>query len=84
MGLIPQGDKMKLTKKQKQILLPYVQDVVDGLIVSWEAQRCIERILGKSFDGMTAAAEPLAVSYETGPEVRLEDVQSYIDACKEE
>jgi hypothetical protein len=75
---------MKLTAKQKETLQPYVRDVVQGIIEAWEAQRCIERILKTSFDGMNAAAEFLAVSYDSGDDVTLDDVQSYIDNCTEE
>jgi hypothetical protein len=75
---------MKLTAKQKETLQPYVRDVVQGIIEAWEAQRCIERILKTSFDGMTAAAESMAVSYDNGSQVTLDDVQTYIDSCEEE
>jgi hypothetical protein len=75
---------MKLTAKQKKDLQPYVRDVVQGIIDAWEAQRCIERILKTSFVGMNAAAEFLAVSYDSGAQVTLDDVQTYIDNCTEE
>jgi hypothetical protein len=75
---------MKLTEKQKKTLLPYVQGVVQGVIDTWESERCIERILGKSFDGMTQAAQDMAIAYDSGEDVTLEEVQAYIDSCTED
>jgi hypothetical protein len=75
---------VKLTKKQKEMLRPYLRDLVQNTIEMWETQRCIEGILGRSFDGMSAAAETFAVSYDHGFQVTLDDVQTYIDSCVEE
>lgn len=75
---------MKLTKKQKETALPYVQAIVEAQIRMWEAERDLESILGADFDGMDEAANHLSLSYHHGDEVILDDVQSYFDACKEE
>jgi hypothetical protein len=75
---------VKLTKKQKEEVLPHLQHMVDSIISAWESQRWIEGILGRNFDGMSGAAEMLAVTYDAGREVKLDDVQDYINKCRED
>jgi hypothetical protein len=75
---------MKLTKKQKQEILPHLQTMVQGNIDAWESQRRIEGILEKNFDCMNDAAQDFAVVYGSGDEVTLADVQSYVEQLEEE
>lgn len=75
---------MKLTNETKAALLPLLQKAVQAKIDEWEAESAMEGVLERTFDGMNVALEPLAVSYDTGEQVTLEDVQSYVDSLEED
>ena len=72
------------TRSEKSYILPHLQKMVQSIIDTWNAQREIEKELEQDFSDMTEAAECLAVRYDSGASVTLDDVQTYIDACKED
>ena len=72
---------MRLTKDQKREILPLLQQAVQAKIDQWDAERQIEGILGVEMDRMNTSADDLAISYDRGNQVKLEDVQTYIDGC---
>lgn len=72
---------MRLTKKQKETILPLLQTAVQAQIDRWETERLIEGIVGKEMDSMQKGIEDLAVGADRGTDVKLEDVQGYIDSC---
>jgi hypothetical protein len=74
---------MRLTKAQKQEILPLLQNAVQAQIDLWDATGAIEGVLGRELDSMSAPLEPLAVSYDSGADVKIEDVQPYINDCRE-
>ena len=75
---------MKLTKAQKEEILPLLQQAVQAQIDCWDAQRQIENVLDKELDGMGQGIEDLAISCDFGRDVKLEDIQDYIDSCPPE
>lgn len=75
---------MKLTKQQIADILPELQTAVQAKIDMWEAEGNIEGVLGKMFDGMDEAIDNLAISYDSGSQVKEEDVQEYLDTCTED
>lgn len=74
---------MRLTKAQKREILPHLQKAVQAIIDRWEAEREIEAITGKELDEMGAAAEPLAVTLNSGSQVTLAHVDDYLSLCVE-
>ncbi len=75
---------MKLTTKQKRAILPLLQMMVQSMIDVWDLQRRIEQALDKDFRNMNPGAEMLAFGYASGYDVKLKDVQGYIDNCEAE
>lgn len=73
---------MKLTKQQKKDILPLLRRVVQGIIDSWDAQREIEDVVGVELDGMSRAAEDMAVGYGSPEDITIDEVQDYVDACR--
>lgn len=74
---------MKLTKSQKEAILPLLQAAVQAKIDCWDSQRQIEGVLGKEFDNMEAGIEDLAIGCDGGDMVSAKDVQKYLDGCEE-
>jgi hypothetical protein len=74
---------MKLSKNEKLEILPLLQRAVQAKIDEWDSTRQIEGIVDAELDSMSDGVEHLAVGYDTGAEVTLEDVQVYIDTCVE-
>lgn len=73
---------MKLTKVQKEAILPLLRVAVQAQIDQWDAERQIEGVVDAELDCMSEGLEALAVSYDQGEDVQLKDVQLYIDSCR--
>jgi len=76
--------KMKITKEQRAEILPFLQAAVQAKIDQWENEGAIEGVLGLTLDGMNCALDPFAVNCDSGADVKLEDVDSYLSQCNEE
>lgn len=74
---------MKLTKEQKDEILLLLQQAVQAQIDRWDAERGIENVLDKELDDMGQGIEDLAISCDFGRDVKLDDIQDYIDSCEE-
>ena len=74
---------MRLTKQQKKDILPLLQQAVQAQIDRWDAERQIEGVLEKELDSMGEGIEHLAVGCDSGTDVELNDVQDYINSCRE-
>ncbi len=72
---------MKLTKKQKAAVLPYLQQAVQAQLDRWDAEKGIENALGIGLDLMQDGIQDLAISCDYGRDVKLEHVQDYVDTC---
>jgi hypothetical protein len=75
---------MKLTKEQIADILPELQKAVQAKIDMWEAEGVIESIADEMYDGMDEALDNLAISYDRGNQVKLEDVETYFSELKED
>jgi len=74
---------MNLTKRQRENILPLLQQAVQAKIDQWDLERQIESVVDAELDSMQDGLEILAVNYNEGKDVRLEDVDDYIDRCRE-
>jgi hypothetical protein len=72
---------VKITDEQRAEILPILQMATQALIDKWEAEGAIEGVLGVTLDSMGDSLEGLAISYDSGDQVTLEDVDSYLDGC---
>lgn len=73
---------MRLNDRQKQTVLRLLRQAVQAQIDCWDAQRQIEGALSKEIDSMGEGIEDLAISCDSGADVKLEHVQGYIDSCR--
>lgn len=75
---------MKITDEQRAEILPLLQQATQALIDKWDAQGAIESVLGTSLDGVSDGIESLAISYGSGSEVTLLDVDIYLEEFDED
>ena len=75
---------MKITDEQRAEILPLLQKATQALIDKWEAEGAIEGVNGVMLDEMGQSLEGLAISYDRGDQVILQDVDTFLDGCVEE
>ena len=72
---------MKLTKKKRKEILPFLQKIVQAKIDQWETEREIEHIVEDELNHMNSACEYFAVGHDTGDTITLDDVDDYLSMC---